>query len=603
MGMSSRDRTGKPSSSRRKEGTETDARSRARVTALAAAALVALALAAYFPTLSNGFVWDDDFHVTQSPVLADAGGLARIWLDPSSTPQYYPLTHTTFWIEHRLWGLAPLGYHLVNVLLHAACALLLWRVLLALEVPGALFAAAVFALHPVHVESVAWITERKNVLSGALALGALLAWLRFSLGARNVEGRPDRHPARAGALSALLFVLALLSKTVTATLPGVAGLLTLWKRGRPTRREIVLLAAMLLAGAAAGLVTVWLERHQIRAEGPEWSLGPLERLLLAGQVPWFYLSKLAWPAGLSFVYPRWAVSAADPVAWLGLLATTAALATLWLARRRAGVGPLVALGTFLVALFPALGFFNVYPMRYSWVADHFQYLASCAPIALFAAVAAGAVGRATVRVPPWLPRAAAGALLLALGVATWGRARAFRDEETLWRDTLVRNPAAWMARSNLAKLLTARGDSAAAVAQLREAVRSRPDEAEIHNLLGAALLKTGDLDGAVEAYRSAVRINPHSSLLYYNLGIALARKGLLEDAISADREALRLEPKALPALRNLAMALYRVGDYREAREAVETLRRLGGNPRPELVEAIDEALRGSRAPAADAPSP
>jgi protein O-mannosyl-transferase len=536
-----------------------------RSLAWTAALLLAATLAAYAPALRAGFVWDDDYHVTRNPALLDAAGLARIWLDPSSTPQYYPLTHTTFWIEHRLWGSSPLGYHLVNVLLHAACALLLWRILAALEAPGALFAAAVFALHPVHVESVAWISERKNVLSGVLALGALLAWLRFSLGAASAPGEagPTRR-TRAGALSAVLFVLALLSKTVTATVPVVAGGITLWKRRRLARREAVLLAAVLLAGAAAGLATVFLERHQIGAEGAEWSLPPLERLLLAGRVPWFYLSKLAWPSGLTFVYPRWTVSARDAAAWLGPAAIVATAAALAAARKRIGLAPLVALGAFLVTLFPALGFFNVYPMRYSFVADHFQYLASAAPIALFAASAFLALRR--FGAPSWLGRALAVALLVTLAALTWNRSLAFRDEETLWRDTLARNRAAWMAHNNLAGLLAARGETEEAIAHLQDAVRLKPDHAGAHENLGLLLARAGRSAEALAELREAVRLRPESNAARAALAGLLATAGRDGEAVAEYEAALRSAPGDPDLLFGLANALARSGRAREAAE-------------------------------------
>jgi protein O-mannosyl-transferase len=521
--------------------------------------LLVLAIAAYAPALRAGFVWDDDYHVTKNPTLADGRGLARIWLDPGATPQYYPLTHTTFWIEHRLWGFAPLGYHLVNILLHGGCAFLLWRVLLGLEMPGALFAAAVFLLHPVHVESVAWVSERKNVLSGALALGAVLAWLRFAPPATPDEERPARGPARAGALSALLFVLALLSKTVTSTLPVVLGMLALWRRGRLRRREAWLLAAMLAAGTLAGLATASLERHQIRAEGAEWSLGPLDRLLLAGRIPWFYLAKLSWPSGLSFVYPRWTVSASDPAAWCGLLVTVAALASLWLARTRTGAGPLVALGTFLVTLFPALGFFNVYPMRYSWVADHFQYLASAGPIALFGALAARIAATARTRAPAWLPRAVAVALLVALGAATSSRTRAFRDEETLWRDTLAGNPGAWMAHNNLAGVLASRGEDAEAIRHLEEALRLKPDHAGARENLGLLLARHGRAEEAIRELREAARLRPDAPAARAALAGLLAAGGHLPEATSEYESAIRLRPDDPDLLFGLANVLARTG--------------------------------------------
>ncbi|MFQ5592420.1 MAG: O-GlcNAc transferase, partial [Phycisphaerae bacterium] len=242
--------------------------------------LVLGTLAVYVPALGAGFVWDDDVYVTGNTALRDLGGLARIWFDPGATPQYYPLVFSSFWVEHHLWGSEAFGFHLVNVLLHALGAVLLWRILCRLSVPGAWLAAAIFALHPVHVESVAWITERKNVLSGVCYFAALLTYGRFAGFAG--EPAPGVGRWRLYLLAHLFFLCALLSKTVTCSLPGVIVLLTWWRRSRVVWRDLMLLAPMFVMGCAMGLVTVWMEKTHVGAQGAAWELSLVERFLLAG---------------------------------------------------------------------------------------------------------------------------------------------------------------------------------------------------------------------------------------------------------------------------------------------------------------------------------
>ncbi len=329
---------------------------------LIAAALLVATLAAYQPAWNGGMLWDDDKHVT-SPELRSPDALPRIWFDVGATQQYYPVVHSAFWIQHRLWGDATTGYHIVNVVLHVLSALLLFLILRQLAIPGALLAAAVFALHPVHVESVAWITELKNTLSGVFCLLAALAYLRYD---RN-------RNASTYAISFGLFVLALLSKSVTATLSGALLVVLWWQRGRlGWRRDVVPLLPFMGVGAASGLFTAWVERTHIGAEGPEFSLTLVERALIAGRAIWFYLAKLLWPIDLVFIYPRWQVSQGEAWQYLYPAGVVVLLATLWLLRKRSRA-PIAALLIFAGTLFPVLGFFNVFPFRYSFVADHFQY--------------------------------------------------------------------------------------------------------------------------------------------------------------------------------------------------------------------------------------
>ncbi len=566
--------------------------------------LVLATFVAYLPALRGGFVWDDDFHVTENRSLRSARGLLRIWTDPSTTPQYYPLTHTTFWIEYRIWGLLPFGYHLTNVLLHAASAVVLWSILRALEARGAWLAAALFALHPVHVESVAWITERKNTLSGMLALASALVYLRH-VGTPGPSGRPY-------VTAFLLFLGALLSKTVTLTLPLSLGLVLWWKRGRLLRGDVVRLAPMLAVGVLLGGVTAWLERHQVGAAGEEWSLTLAERFLVAGRAVWFYLGKLLWPAPLTFIYPRWALDPRSVLAWCFPVAAAAALVLLWRLRGRLGVAPLVAALYFVITLSPALGFFDVYPMRYSFVADHFQYLASIGPIALFAAACEG------------LPLAAL--LLVALAALTWSRGHAFRDQDTLWRDTLAKNPGAWMAHNNLASLLASEGKLDEAIAHFQEAVRLKPDHAKAHDSLGVALVRAGRTREAVEAFVRAVQLSPDDAGMRTNLaealvlsgrgdegleefdralglapadaqvharlGSALAQLGRNDEARAQLEEALRIAPRDANAQYNLGTLLLRTGRYEEAAAHLEEALRL--DPRFEKARRNLEAARRAR---------
>ncbi len=341
-----------------------------------AAALVAVVFLVYQPAWQGGLLFDDGGHVPR-PELRSWHGLYRIWFDVLATQQYYPMSFSAFWVEHRLWGGATLGYHLVTIVLHATVSLLLALVLRRLEVPGAYLAASIFALHPVCVESVAWITELKNTLSGVFYLVAMLLYLHFD--------RTRRMRWYLGALG--LFVLALLSKTATVMLPAVLPVIFWWQRGRLSwKRDLLPLVPFFLVGGLAATMTVRVERDT-GAVGSDFAFGYLERCLIAGRAVWFYLGKLVWPLDLVFFYPRWQVSRGECRQYLFPAATLLLLAVAWSLRGR-WRAPLAALLFFIVNLFPVLGFINVYFSKFSFVADHFQYLASMGIVTLFSAGAA-----------------------------------------------------------------------------------------------------------------------------------------------------------------------------------------------------------------------
>lgn len=525
------------------------------------ALILSATLAAYFPALTGGMLWDDAGHVT-SPALQSWAGLARIWFEPGVTQQYYPLLHSAFWLEHRVWGDATVGYHLANVLWHTLSSCLLAVILQRLAVRGAVLAAFVFALHPVAVESVAWISEQKNTLSTVFALAAVLAWLRFE---------DDRRPARY-AVATGWFVAALLTKTVTATLPGALLVLAWWRRGRLSwRADVMPLLSWLALGLAAGLGTAWLERAQIGATGGDFALGPLSRALLAGRVVWFYLGKLLWPAGLAFFYPRWSV---DPGAVWQWLFPAAAIAVLVAAAgwRRRNRGPLAAALLFGGTLFPVLGFVNVYPFVFSYVADHFQYLASLAMIACLTATAAR--GFVYLAWPRWIGPAVAGAVLVLLGGLTWRQCHMYRDPLTLYETTLARNPASWVAHLNLGTVLDEAGQTEAALPHLQRALALKPDFPETLNSLGNVLNRLGRPAEALPLVERAVQLQPKFALAHNTRGAALMALGRTAEGTAAFARAVELDPALPLAHLNLAWALANQNRIDEALAQFETAARL-----------------------------
>ena len=523
---------------------------------LKALLLVAAVIFAYQPVWHAGFIWDDDVYITDNPLLTAPDGLKRIWFSLDSPSQYFPLTYTTFRLEHALWGLNPTGYHWINILLHAANALLVWRLLKRLGVPGAWLAAAIFALHPVQVESVAWITERKNVLSLFFFLLALLAWVEF------VEDRPKPW-WRLYFLSLFFFGLALFSKTTACTLPA-ALLLVLWLKGKPVNQvRLAQMIPFLVVGVGIGLVAVWWERYHQGTQGTLFSYGPVERLLIASHAVWFYLGKLVWPGNLTFSYPRWTINAADPLAYGWLVAGSGLGAAIYFARRFTGRGVEVAALFYVATLSPLLGFIMLYTFYYSFVADHYQYVASIGPIALAAGgitMALGILGKEK----PFLKPTLCGVLLLTLGVLTWCQGGMYADPDTLWRTTLARNPGCFMAHDNLGILLRRKGQLDEAIAHFQKALEIQPDNARVHNNLGNALLQNGQLDEAIAHFQKALEIQPNLAVVHDNLGAVFLKKGQIDEAIARFRRALDIQPGLVEAHYNLGLALFQKGQLDSA---------------------------------------
>jgi protein O-mannosyl-transferase len=534
-------------------------------------------LIAYWPALHGTFIWDDDGHITR-PDLQSLDGLRRMWFELGATQQYYPVLHSAFWLEHFFFGTQPAGYHVLNVLLHATAACLFAAVLRRLAVPGAWFAALLFALHPVCVESVAWVSEQKNTLSLVWYLLATLAYLRFERSRRLAH-----YLVATG-----FFLLALGTKTVTATLPAALLVIFWWQRGRLDRRRDVLpLLPWFCLAVGAGVLTAWVEHSVVGATHNDFSLDPVEHVLLAGRIICFYLGKLIVPADLSFVYPRWEidVSAWWQYAFPAALLLLVAAAWRWPRRRGAIAAGLLYVGS----LFPALGFVNVYPFVFSFVADHFQYLASLG----FFALGGAALAALRERVPPPWTFAVPAILLVSLAALTWQQSATYRNPETLYKATLAKNPAAWLAHNNLANLLVGTGRAREAIPHLEAAVKLQPNSADIENSFGYALLNLQEPEAAIPHFERALRVRPDFVFAYNNLGLAQMTLGRLDAAEVPLRNALRLKPDYPEANLNLGLVLAQSGKSAEALEHFAAAVRLRPNyTEAEFNWAIGLALSG-----------
>jgi hypothetical protein len=356
--------------------------------------LIALVCIAYARVFDAGFIWDDESHLTRNPCIVGPLGLKEVWT--SARAVYYPLVLTTFWTLHKVAGLAPWPYHCLNVLLHAGSAVLLWQVLRQLNVRGAWLGAALWALHPVMVQSVAWVTELKNTQSGFFYLFSIFCFLKWDGQPRitpitrirvTEDPRASRRRFRNRrslmfALALVSFVLATLSKPSVVMLPVVLALCIWWRTGRIRWRDVAALAPLVLVSALASLWTILEQKFHAGAIGAEWAQTLPERLIIGGRAIWFYVAKLAWPHPLIFIYPRWKIESSQLIAYLPLVAALGGLLALWLNRAKWSRAVFFAATYYVVSLFPVLGFFSVYFFRYSFVSDHFQYLASMGPLAL-----------------------------------------------------------------------------------------------------------------------------------------------------------------------------------------------------------------------------
>jgi tetratricopeptide (TPR) repeat protein len=573
---------------------------------------------AYWPALRGGFLFDDDAMVTGSALVKASDGLRRMWFTTEAI-DYWPLTNSSLWFEWRLWGANPTGYHVTNVLLHIASALVLWSILWRLRFPAAWLGAMVFALHPVNVQSVAWIAQRKNTLALFCFLLATAAFLkdqrrrgllppqstsvqrRGALQPNRVDPPDTGRSGRFYWLSLAAFTLAMLSKGSVAVFPGVLLLLVWWERRRITRMDVLRVAPFLAVAVGLTLVNVW---FQMRMPGGSRDVTILQRVLGAAGVVWFYLAKALVPARLTFMYPQWDIDARSLLWWMPLL--SACGVTSWLVWRRDQPiirAALFGWAFFCLALIPVMGLTDVYFMKYSLVADHYEYIGV---VAVAAIVGCGLLGWWGSRVlGAWGVRMVAAAVLIVCWSLTWNQAHLYAGAETLYRATLDRNPSAWPIRNNLGALLLERDANEEAAAQLKRALQGHPDFVQAHNNYCNALARLERMDEALTECSTALRLDPNRAVSYISLGMALASRGRLPEARRAFETALKLHPDSVEAHSYLADLLLDGGDPVEAaRHYREVLRErpASGSARDGLGRALDDLgdIRGAEAAFRDA---
>jgi tetratricopeptide (TPR) repeat protein len=539
--------------------------------------LVTAIFIAYLPALHGGPVWDDDYMLTANPVMSDPHALWRIFFDLSANKIYYPLTLATLWIESRFFGFANLtGYHVVNTLLHGFNAILLWRLLRRLDVRGAFAIAAIWGLHPTAVESVAWITEHKNTLSGLFYLLSIGALLRYYGAIADDSGNAIHHRGRWYLAALLAFAAALAAKSTAVTLPAAALLVLWWKNGRIRSGNVFAIIPFVLIAGASGSLTQYVETHTTGTWQADWSLSTAQKLLVAGRALWFYAGKLVWPAGLSFAYPRWQV---DPDAiwqWIFPIGAVAVIALLWIGRRRLGRGPLAGVLFFCGTLMPALGFFHVLYQRYTFVADHFQYMAGIGIVA----VLVGSISR--IRIGETSKMILFAAVILVLAIQTWRSAHRFVSDEKVWAAALDFDPGNPLANLNIAFDLIARRNFDQAIPHLQMAMASKMLVPAVWVAMGQINEAQRNYPAATEYYHQAVDLEPLDPLPHMQFGTMLLVTGQLPAAAEQLRIAIHLDSKIAMAHDNLGVCLLHMGQIEDARDEFETARSL--DPKLPLVQ-------------------
>ena len=515
-------------------------------------AIVFITLVVYVPAMSGGFIWDDNLFLTDNPLIQAHDGLYRFWFS-AEAPDYFPLVSTSLWLEWRLWGMNATGYHVVNIVLHAMVSVLTWLVLRRLKIPGAWLAGLIFAIHPVNVESVAWITERKNTLPMVFYFVSILFFLNYE------KDRLERWYV----LSLFAYLLALLSKTSVVMLPFVLLACVWWQQGYLGKTDVVRSVPFFVLSIALGLLTVWFQYNVAIGQDIVRSQTFLERLAIAGWAVWFYLYKAFVPVNLSFIYPRWKLEGPLFLSYLPLLALLGFLFLFYRYRKGWGRPFWFGLGYFVITLFPVLGFFDINFMRYSFVTDHWQYTSIIGVIAL-------AVGLASWLSNGWSHKLRQLAVIVAavvvglFSVLTWNRCHVFKNLEPLWRDTISKNPNAWMAHNNLGTLLAGQGKIEEAIHHCREALRINPHHAWIHAALAEALVADGRLEEAIYHFSQAVKLKPDFYEAHNDLGLTLEKQGKVKEAEHHFAEAVRINPEFAEGHQNLGMLLAKQGRVEEA---------------------------------------
>jgi tetratricopeptide (TPR) repeat protein len=519
--------------------------------AVKAAVIFLLTFAAYIPAMRGGFIWDDDKLLFNSPLIKAGDGLRRIWFSTEAY-DYFPLSYSALWLQWRLWGLHTSGYHLVNIFLHALGTVLLWRVLLRLKIPGAWLVALVFALHPVCVASVAWISELKNTLSQVFYMPAILFFLRFD----------EERRGRWLGLALGAFLIALLAKSSVVMLPVLLLLCIWWRRGKITPHDVLQTLPFFALSLVFGLLTIWFQLHRAMQGAVPEGPGFAQRLVTAACAVWFYIFKTIAPLNLSMIYPKWDVDPGALSYSLPALLLVALAVVLWCFRKTWARPFCFALGCFVATLFPVLGFVQMIFAKQTAVADHWQYAAMPCILALIIGPAVVFFTRDPRRVK--FSASLAAVVLAALFALTCQRAGVFKNLESVARDTIRQNPGSWVAHNNLADALDAQGKTDEAIAEYYAAMRANPGFIEAYNNLGVALANRNRLDEAIPYFYEAVRLKPDYPENRKNLALVLARLGRVDEAAAHCEEILRQQPGMTAARYLLGRLYFNAGNLREA---------------------------------------
>lgn len=526
----------------------------------AAGVFLALVFVAYWPALSGEFIWDDLLTVHKNPLVTGQYNLLTLWFQSD-----FPLATIALWVQWLLWGKNPAGYHVVNVLLHATNVFLLWRLLERLKIRAAFWAALLFAVHPVAVMSVAWISELKNTLSLCFCLLSFLFYLRStenipltpSLSASDGEGvKANGRCRRLYWLSIFFFLLALFSKTSVVILPVLMLLTAWWRTGKITRQDGLRALPFLALALAFGLMTVWFQTHQVIRGDTVQTEHSWGRLATAGMALWFYLYKALLPLNLSMIYPRWAVDSGSVTAYVPLILFVAVLAVCFWFRRTWARHVFFGLACYVVTLFPVLGFFDVYYFAISRVSDHFQYLPLIAIVTLVASGLCALLDEKKLKVAAML-------LVAVLAALTFQRAGVFKTEEALWRDTLKKYPESWNAHNNLATILAEQGKINEAMEGFAESLKHNPRNTKALCNLGRGMMMKGQLAEAEKNFQAALTIKSDDSDAHRFYAELLAGTGRGAQAAEHLREVLRLRPDVETRVQ-LAQLLYGTGKKSEA---------------------------------------
>ncbi len=520
------------------------------------AAIVIVTILAYRPALRGGFIWDDYTYIINGELNQNPNGLPRIWFSTDPV-DYFPVAYSLQWMEYRVWKLDPEPYHVVNLALHCAAVILLGLVLRRIAAPGAWIAAGLFAVHPVNVESVAWIYQQRTTLPLVFALLSTLAFLRFE--------RTGRMIWQVASVAA--FVFALLSKTSVVMFPFVLLGLCWWQRNAIRRADLLRVAPHFAAAVGLGLVTLWFQYHRAIGTAVIREDNMIARLVTAAWAVWFYAYKAFVPLNLSFVYPRWVVHAASPLAWLPLVGLIAVFAVLWRFRQTWGRGALAAFGYFVITLLPMLGFLNIFFMKYSLVADHWQYVGLAGLLALPAAGLAILIARQRA-----VGTVCVIGIIAGLAYLTSQQSKVYADETTVWKDTVQKNPGAWIAWNNMGADLIRDGAYEQARPLFEKTLELNPRFSKAINNLAVIEAQRGNLARAMELCQQAIALHDEGEAdARLNVGRILFLQGRPQEAIASYHAALKIDNKFSLAYLNLAEALIQIGNKAEAAEALRTL--------------------------------